>query len=567
VTFRNRLVATVVTLVLALVVVLAVGVRGEMRRRLSAQYEQRVQALVRVLEDDVARDGETVRARLAALAAVIASDNRFRRAMQGDPGERAYLLDYAGGAMRLAGLALLQIQDSTGRILTSGHFRNAFDRLEPALPRLLTDAGGSALVEARMASGSFLALACVDSARVAERALTLVGGVALSPGALGRFAPDPELGVVLVHGRDTLLATGGGRRGRGADGAGRVVGEVSLPFVETDPDHESVDTARVEVWQSAGALDDLLRRVDRWFLVVGGVTGGAAVLLGLALSARISKPLTRLAAKTAEIDLDRLDVTFESDRADEIGALAHLLSAMVERLRASATRVREAERRATLGDLARQVNHDVKNGLAPLRNVLRHLSAVAHDRPEQLAGVFREREGTLSSSVSYLETLASNYARLSPVADRRPSDVNDIVRRVALDIQGGRTVELRLALAEMLPMVRTDPLVIRRILENLVGNAVESLVDGRGDVTVRTMVLEEPAAAVRIEVTDTGAGMSQAELDRAFEDFYTTKPSGTGLGLSVVRRLVMDLQGTLRVRTAPGAGTTFQIDLPVGPPD
>ena len=76
--------------------------------------------------------------------------------------------------------------------------------------------------------------------------------------------------------------------------------------------------------------------------------------------------------------------------------------------------------------------------------------------------------------------------------------------------------------------------------------------------------LSAPDRGVRIEVSDTGVGMSQAELDRAFEDFYTTKTTGTGLGLSVVRRMVMDLQGTLRVRTAPGAGSTFQVDLPVG---
>ena len=73
---------------------------------------------------------------------------------------------------------------------------------------------------------------------------------------------------------------------------------------------------------------------------------------------------------------------------------------------------------------------------------------------------------------------------------------------------------------------------------------------------------------MHIAVTDTGPGMSREQLDRAFEDFYTTKSGGTGLGLSVVRRLVADLEGSLKVQTEPGSGTTVEIILPsAGPPD
>jgi nitrogen fixation/metabolism regulation signal transduction histidine kinase len=90
------------------------------------------------------------------------------------------------------------------------------------------------------------------------------------------------------------------------------------------------------------------------------------------LASRVSLPLAELAGKTTEIDVDRLDVVFASDRDDEIGALERLLGEMTERLRSGAARLREAERLAATGELARQVNHDIKNGLAPLRNVLRH---------------------------------------------------------------------------------------------------------------------------------------------------------------------------------------------------
>ena len=103
---------------------------------------------------------------------------------------------------------------------------------------------------------------------------------------------------------------------------------------------------------------------------------------------------------------------------------------MTERLRLGAARLREAERRLATGDLARQVNHDIKNGLVPIRNVLRHLSEVARDDPAALPRVFEERRGTLESSLAYLDTLARNYARLSPAAQPAACDVNAVVEEI-----------------------------------------------------------------------------------------------------------------------------------------
>jgi signal transduction histidine kinase len=126
---------------------------------------------------------------------------------------------------------------------------------------------------------------------------------------------------------------------------------------------------------------------------------------------------------------------------------------------------------------------------------------------------------------------------------------------------------LRAAPTVALPPVSADPLALRRILENLVGNALDS-VAGRGDgmVTVAAEAVGSPASRlVQLSVADNGPGMSRAELDRAFDDFHTTKEGGTGLGLSIVRRLVLDLGGALRIETEPGAGTRAIVELPVHP--
>ena len=556
--FRTRVFLGILLAVLLPIGALALGVRREMELRLTAEYQQRVGSLAEVIEADLVNEGRTVGSRLSALMSELSRDNRFRlAALQGDAGSRRYLLDYAGNAMRLSGLSMLQIQDSAGRILSSGHFRNEFDQLQPQLPAILASVPGTiALVRTRTAETPLLSLARADSFRVGGRRFNVVGGIAAEAQLLDGFVRDRDLSVDLVY---------PGRGPKSTPSGERVLREIPLPYVDLlSGSGVALDSARFVVTQSLGTLEALQRSVDRWFLLAVGVTVAAALGLAAWLSSRISRPLRELAEKTSQIDLDRLDQSFESDRRDEIGALSRLLGAMMDRLRTSSARLREAERRAATGDLARQVNHDIKNGLAPIRNVLRHFSQVARQEPALLATVFEERKGTLDSSVEYLETLARNYARLSPTIDRTPCDVNALVEQVLRNTTtDGITLQARLG--ETVPRALGDSVLLRRILENLIGNAVDSLA-GRtgGTVTVTT----EPAGGngdmpgVRITVADTGPGMSRKELDNAFDDFYTTKASGTGLGLSIVRRLILDLNGTLRVETEPGTGTSFVVELP-----
>ncbi len=558
--FRTRLFLAIVFAVLLPLGALAFGVRREMERRLTAEYEGRVASMAAVVEANLAHESWMVAARLGALGRDLARDNRFRlAALQNQPGARAYLLDYAGDAMRLSGLSLLQVQDSVGRILSSGHFRNEFDQLQPELPRLLAATPGTmTLVRTRTAEAPLLALARVDSFRVGGRRFTLVGGIEAKNQLLGRLALGRDLGITLVYpGAEPVESSGA-----------RVVRELPLPYLDLlRGPGTGLDTARFVVTQSLATLDALRHSVDRWFLLALGLTLGLAVVVAAWLSSRVSRPIRELARKTEAIDLDQLDQSFDSDRGDEIGSLSRLLGAMTDRLRASSARLREAERRAAVGDLARQVNHDIKNGLAPIRNVLRHLSQVLGQDPSLLPGVFEDRRSTLESSVEYLETLARHYARLSPGVERHPCDVNAIVSQVLRNTASDGT-GLHLNLGEQLPAVLADSLMLRRILENLVGNAVDS-VTGRagGLVTVTTEPTGDShrATGVRITVADTGPGMTGTELDRAFDDFYTTKSGGTGLGLSIVRRLILDLNGTLRVETEPGAGTRVVFELPMAP--
>ena len=147
--------------------------------------------------------------------------------------------------------------------------------------------------------------------------------------------------------------------------------------------------------------------------------------------------------------------------------------------------------------------------------------------------------------------------------NRQACDVNALVTEVVRAAQGHQSVEFGTDLTDV-PAVEGDPIAFRRILENLIANAVDSLESQPGRVTVstRTVARDGESPVARVLVADTGRGMSTDETKRIFEDFYTTKEGGTGLGLSIVRRLVMDLRGTISVDSVPGQGTRMVVDIP-----
>ena len=565
--FRTRLLVTFLLAVLLPLIALGIFVRYEMTNRLTAQYERRVESLVAVIDADLAEEGETIAASLGVLCKATVDDNRFRRAAVNRAQEdRRYLLDYAGNAMKLTGLTMLQIQDDAGRIISSGHFRNEYDRLEPDLPRLLASTpDGIALVQARAPDRSpdrpFLALARVDSFQMGNSRFTIVAGLTVERRFLIRLAREADLTVELIYPGGRIVSDTNARSDVDSDRT--IAREVNVPFIDSERGTITVATFRVA--HSLDELRALRRSINMWILLTVAAAIVLAIILVSWFAQRISRPLTELADKTSRIDLDRLDIDFSTRRKDEIGDLSRLLSDMTGRLRASTVLVKDAERRATLGELARQVNHDIKNGLTPIRNVFLHLAQLAKSGDSgQLTEVFEERQGTLDSSIDYLENLASNYAKLSPRGERRPCDVNEIVQRVVSDLRSSEQVfELHSTLCDE-AIVQGDPVSLRRIIENLVDNAIDSLGMQPGSVVVSTSLEsgESDLPIVQIAVTDTGEGMSDEQRTRVFEDFYTTKKDGTGLGLSIVRRLVMDLEGSVRVESASGKGSRFIVDLP-----
>ncbi|MBX3174373.1 MAG: HAMP domain-containing protein [Gemmatimonadaceae bacterium] len=545
--FRTRLTLALAALGTIPLLLFGLGLNWALGARLEQESEARLDLAAFSVEQQLTQLAVPLGERVQGAAAELARDNRFRLALADDQSaERLWLLDWASAAMRSAGLTFLQLHDSTGRILSSGHNRNEHGRLAAAVPQLFRDSARLAVVDARTPDGSRRSLVVIATISARGERFTLVGGVPFDSARVSAFSTDPSITSVL-------------RLDTGFAASGVPVRRLSLPYLD-DANSRAATTAVLTLLHDTASARELKARLRNSLLAAVAITLLLAFGVATILGQRISRPLAQLASRTAALDLDRLDQTFSSGRDDELGALEQTFDTLTGRLRASVGRLREVERAAATGELARQVNHDIKNGLAPIRNVLRHLGQVAEREPEQLAQMFKERRGTLESSVEYLDTLARNYAKLTPSLDRGPTDLRPILAKLAAAVTAC-TVELDLP--DALPKVRADAIVLRRILENLIANAAEAMEGMPGRIAVSGAVIGEVSdRRVRVAITDTGRGMTRAELDRAFDDFHTTKASGTGLGLSVVRRLLMDVGGSVRAETAPGDGSTFTIELP-----
>lgn len=303
------------------------------------------------------------------------------------------------------------------------------------------------------------------------------------------------------------------------------------------------------------------------------LVGGIGILVGLILSAwaasRVTRPVEQLAAAAEEVAAGNWDTQVDVTGGTEIARLADSFNQMTRELIEHRDRLVQSERVAAWRELARRLAHELKNPLFPLQITIENLIRAREVSPEQFDEVFRESTTTLLAELSNLKTIIgrfSDFAKM-PTPQLQSVGVNDSVRRAlktyeAQFVAPNRPpIRAKLHLADGLPEIQADPELLHRALSNLVLNAMDAMPKG-GTLAIHT---RRNDGGVRIEIIDTGTGLTKEECARLFTPYYTTKQHGTGLGLAIVQSVVADHHGRITVESEPDRGTTFRIDLPVRP--
>jgi signal transduction histidine kinase len=304
-------------------------------------------------------------------------------------------------------------------------------------------------------------------------------------------------------------------------------------------------------------------------LVVAGA-GAIAIcaVLIFVLAWFVQRPMVELQEKIAKVgqgDL-RVSVGF-SKRHDEIGELGRNFNHMVEQLRESrkeierlhSTQMSRAEHFATLGELAAGLAHEIRNPLAGIAGVV---EIISRDLPatSPARAVVKDVRVEIAQINRILTDLLQTARPHRPAIQR--SDLNTTVEHAVMLARQqalSKPIEITLKKNSALPEVEHDSDQIHQVLLNLLLNAIQAI-DGAGRIAVE---LEASGQSAVIVLSDTGRGIPPEHLPNIFRPFYTTKRNGTGLGLSLARRIVEEHQGHIDVTSVPGKGTRFVVSLPI----
>ena len=304
-----------------------------------------------------------------------------------------------------------------------------------------------------------------------------------------------------------------------------------------------------------------LRHQLTLILSVAGAVGLLfAYIVSYLIGLRITKPIHQLTSGVSRIASGELTHQLEARSRDEIGQLTRSVNRMAADLKTNLERRISAERVAAWRDVARQIAHEIKNPLFPIRVSIENLRK-ARSRPEIFDEICDDCTETIIEEVNRLQRLVDefhHFARM-PLPDRKPSNLNQIVEH-ALNLysQSLSRIQIETDLNPDLPHISVDPEQIAQVLQNLIKNAVEAMPDG-GTLRISTEPIDPNGVAV--EARDTGIGMSPDTQREIFTPYYTTKETGTGLGMAIVQRIVTDHEGKISVTSKEGVGTTIRLEF------
>jgi len=299
---------------------------------------------------------------------------------------------------------------------------------------------------------------------------------------------------------------------------------------------------------------------------IGAIIVCAVMVVTLALVVR--RPMLELEnsiQRVAEGDL-KATVTF-ADRNDDIGDLGRNFNLMVTQLRESrkeierlhATQMSRAEHLATLGELAAGLAHEIRNPLAGIAGVM---DIIGRDLPatspaQDVLKDVREEVLRINRIVTDLLETARPKAPQIQAADLNTTV--DHALMFAREQAKSKPIQFRCEKPDDLPLVAHDPSQVHQVLLNLMLNAIQAI-DGPGTIII---TVEQRGLMAAVVVADTGPGIPPETLNNIFRPFFTTKGHGTGLGLSLAKRIIEDHGGRIEVSSMPGHGCTFTVLLPV----
>jgi two-component system, NtrC family, nitrogen regulation sensor histidine kinase NtrY len=288
-----------------------------------------------------------------------------------------------------------------------------------------------------------------------------------------------------------------------------------------------------------------------------------AGIVALFITNRITRSFSFISQKMKEVSLGGTNAAINWKRNDEIGELVNEYNKMVGKLDASASALAKSEREGAWREMARQVAHEIKNPLTPMKLSLQYLQKAISNNADNVRELTANVAQTLVEQINHLNQIAGEFSQFANIGNARTEvfDLHEVLYQLIQLHRMDDGVQLDCSPVHQKVMIEADRTHINRLFTNLIQNAIQAVPEGK---EAHILVHEElHSDKILIKITDNGTGISDNLRSQIFTPNFTTKTSGTGLGLAMCKSIVEQVKGNIWFTTTLGTGTTFFVELPL----
>jgi signal transduction histidine kinase len=323
------------------------------------------------------------------------------------------------------------------------------------------------------------------------------------------------------------------------------LGILNLPYVEDDSFYEN-------------EIQEFLIKLSQvyFFMLI------IAFALAYFLASYITSSLKTISDKLNETNLNQKNEKIEIEaNSKEINLLISAYNKMVDKLEESANRLAQSEREQAWREMAKQVAHEIKNPLTPMRLTVQSFQRKFDASDPTLKQKLDDYSKTLIQQIDTMTSVASAFSNFASMPAQQNETLNVVsVVEITLDIFNEDYIHFKSIETEIESVMDRTQLI--RIITNLVKNAIQAIPKNKENKEVLVSV-EKNHKNVLITVSDNGVGIESKNIERIFEPKFTTKNSGMGLGLGIIKNIIENYKGTITFETQIGLGTTFTVSLPI----
>lgn len=288
-----------------------------------------------------------------------------------------------------------------------------------------------------------------------------------------------------------------------------------------------------------------------------------AGLISVLLTNRITNSFSLIAGKMQEVNLGKAIEEIEWQANDEIGALVKEYNKMVRKLDTSARALAKSEREGAWREMARQVAHEIKNPLTPMKLSIQYLQRAIQEKNPDMQALSLKVSATLVEQIDQLAKIASDFSQFAQIGTVKVEvfDINELLTSLINLYSTNQQLNIIFEPANLKVLISADRTQINRLFTNLLQNAVEA----SENKSINTIVVKEEIneSKLLVSIVDFGSGISKDMQSKIFKPNFTTKSSGTGLGLAMCKGIVEKANGRIWFETREGSGTTFFVLLPL----